>query len=287
MVTSSDNPNIDPAAVIEFLKKTAPFMELDSDKLLELAPCFVTTFFPKETVVFRQDVDEVGSFYLIYTGGVKAYLTGPDDTATLLDFRGEGGYFGALAIIRNSKANFNVETLEDTVCLGLDKEVFLGLIRDNPRFSQYYLKRFSEDLASTAYAELRLGKMRESTPETLYLFSAAVGEVIKRPPEIIHASQSIQQAARRMSDLEIGSLLVEGQSGEIAGIVTDKDLRKKVIAEGLDYHSPVATIMSFPLRRIPYHVLWFDALLEMMKGRVYHLAVERGSQIVGVVSVRD
>ncbi len=287
MISASDRQRIDSVMVTEFLMKTVPFNELDNDKLDELAQKFSTTFFSKETVVFCQDVDKVDHFYLIYSGGVKAYLTGADESVTLLDFRGEGGYFGALAIIRGSKANFNVETLEDTICLGLDKEDFLELIRNNPRFSEYYLKKFSEDLVSTAYAELRFSKARARARETLPLFSSEVGEVIKRPPEVIHASQSIQQAARRMSDLEIGSLLVEDQSGKIAGIVTDKDLRKKVIAEGLDYHAPVATVMSAPLKKIPYHLLWFDALLHMMKERVYHLAVERGNHIVGVVSVRD
>jgi len=286
MVTPSDRENIAPIVVTEFLKKTVPFNELGDDKLYELSQRFSTIFFPKETVVFRQDVDPVDHFYLIYDGGVKAYLTGPDDSVTLLDFRGEGGYFGALGIIRGSKANFNVETLEDTICLGLGKEDFLVLLRNNPRFSEYYLKSLSEDLVSTAYAELRFSKARARARETLPLFSSEVGEVVKRPPEMIHASKSVQEAAQRMSDLEIGSLLIEDQSGQIAGIVTDKDLRK-VIAEGLDYHTPVATIMSSPLKKIPYHLLWFDALLHMMKERAYHLAVERGNQIVGVVSIRD
>jgi CBS domain-containing protein len=119
------------------------------------------------------------------------------------------------------------------------------------------------------------------------LFNLQVGDVIRRPPEIIHASQTIQQVAAHMSDLEIGSLLIEDQSGSIVGIVTDNDLRKKVIAQGRDYHEPVAEIMSSPVHTIPSHMLCFDALLRMMNDRVRHLAVERGDQVVGVVSVRD
>ena len=101
------------------------------------------------------------------------------------------------------------------------------------------------------------------------------------------ASKTIQQAAQRMSEMEIGSLLVQDGSGEIVGIVTDKDLRKRVVAKGHDYNAPVATIMSSPVQTIPYHALSFDALLRMMNKHVQHLAVERGKRIVGVVSVRD
>ena len=284
---TSDTPNTDPGIVVEFLKKTVPFNELDDEKLHELSRRFIMKFFPKETVVFSQDVDDVDHFYLIVKGGVKAYLTGPDDSVTLLDFRGEGGYFGALGIIRGSKANFNVETLEDTSCLVLDKEAFLDLIHSYPQFSKHFLKGFSEDLVGTAYAELRGRKMRARPQESLYLFNLKVSDVIRRPPEIMHASQTIQQAAERMSELEIGSLLIQDGTGEIVGIVTDKDLRKRVVAKGRDYNAAVATVMSSPVRTISSHSLCFDALLSMMSAQVQHLVVERGKQIAGVVSVRD
>lgn len=287
MGTLSEVALSDPILISDFLRKTVPFDQLGDEKIEELSQRFTVESFPRGTLVYRQDVDEVNNFFLIHRGGVKAYLTGPGDTATLLDFRGEGGYFGALGIIRASKANFNVETVEDTVCLKLDKEAFQDLLHNYPRFSRYYLESLSEDLVGTAYSELRGRKSRARTQEGLYLFNLQVGDVIRRPPEIIHASRTIQQVAAHMSELEIGSLLIEDQSGSIVGIVTDNDLRKRVIAKGRDYNDPVATIMSSPVQTIPSHALCFDALLRMMNDRVRHLAVERGDQIVGVVSVRD
>ncbi len=287
MGITADFPFTDPLMLMEFLTHIVPFNELDSDKLRELSERFTMKFFPKQTLVFRQDVDDVDDFYLICKGGAKTYLTGPDDAVTLLDFRGEGDYFGALGIIRRSKANFNVETLEDTYCLALDKAAFLDLVHNYPGFSRHYLERFSEDLVGTAYAELRLRKTQARPDEALYLFNLQVGDVVRRPPEIVHASQTIQQAAQRMSDMEIGSLLVQDGSGEIVGIVTDKDLRKRVVAKGHDYNAAVATVMSSPVLTIQSHALSFDALLRMMNQHVQHLAVERGKRIVGVVSVRD
>jgi CBS domain-containing protein len=287
MPTAFDAPGHDPAAVTEFLKNTVPFTALEGETLKDLVQRFSRVSFPGGTVVFRQDVDDVDHFYLIFSGRLKTYLTGLDGAVTLLDFRDKGGYFGALAIIRGSKANFSVETLEPTVCLALEKEIFLDLLQNHPRFAQHYLKTFSEDLATTAFAQIRSIKSGDRTPDGFHLHSKNVGEVIGRPAEFLHASQTIQQAAQRMSELEIGSVLIHDQSGELVGIVTDKDLRKKVVATGLDCNVPVATVMSSPVRRIPYHTLWFDALLHMMKERVYHLAVERDDEIVGVVSVRD
>jgi len=287
MGTAADIPLIDPTLISEFLKKTVPFDQLDDDKIEELSRRFAVECFPVGTLVYRQDVDDVNNFFLIYKGGAKTYLTGPDDSVTLLDFRGEGGYFGALGIIRGSKANFNVETLEESVCLKLEKEAFLDLLNKYPRFSQHYLEKFSEDLVNTAYAELRGRKIKARPQESLHLFNVRVGDVVSRPAEIIHASRTIQQAAERMSDLEIGSVLIEDRTGEIVGIVTDNDLRKRVVAKGHDYQAPVATIMSSPVRTVSSQALCFDAILRMMNEGVQHLAVERGKQIVGMVSVRD
>lgn len=287
MPTASDAFSTDPAAVIEFLRNTVPFNTLEEETLRELAQRFAAVSFPMGTVVFRQDVDEVNHFFLILSGRMKTYLTGLDGTVTLLDFRDRGGYFGALAIIRGSKANFSVETLEPCVCLALEKETFLDLIENYPHFSQHYLKTFSEDLVGTAYAQLRSINVGERSPDGFHLHSTKVGEVIGRPAEFLHASQTIQQAAQRMSELEIGSVLIHDPDGDLVGIVTDKDLRKKVVATGLDCNAPVAAVMSSPVKIIPSHTLWFDALLHMMKERVYHLAVERDDRIVGVVSVRD
>ena len=287
MPMPSDPSSVDPAAVVEFLRNTVPFTTLESETLVDLSKRFSTVSFPGGTVVFRQDIDEVDHFYLIFSGRLKTYLTGLDGAVTILDFRDRGGYFGALAIIRESTANFSVETLEPSVCLAIEKEVFLDLLQNYPRFAQHYLKTFSEDLATTAFAQLRSIKIGDRGPDGFHLHSKNVGEVIGRPAEFLHASQTIQQAAQRMSELEIGSVLIHDPSGELVGIVTDKDLRKKVVATGLDCSVPVATVMSAPVKKIPYHTLWFDALLHMMKERVYHLAVERDDEIVGVVSVRD
>ena len=287
MVLASDVHAPDPGAVLEFLRKTLPFNELDEATLEEVAQRCRIDFFPKDTLIFEQDVTEVKNLYLISRGGVKVYLTDSDNMITLKDFRGEAGYFGALGIIRGYKANMNVETVEDTFCYLLEKETFLELIRDHPRIAQYYLKRFSEEVVTTAYAELRSQKVRARHQDAFYLFSVEVEEVIRRPMETVPGDTTIQQAARRMDELNVGSLLIRDPADKIVGIITDKDLRSKVVAQGLDYWSPVEIIMASPVRTIPARAICFDALLQMMNEQVHHLAIERNSEIVGVVTAHD
>ncbi|MBI4963498.1 MAG: cyclic nucleotide-binding/CBS domain-containing protein [Desulfomonile tiedjei] len=287
MAQSTDLHAVDRDAVIEFLRKTLPFNELDLTTLQHLAEKCTVDFYPKGTLVLQQDMSDVTHLHLISRGAVRVYLTDMDNAVTLKDFRGEGGYFGALGIIRGSKSNLNVETVEDTFCYLLEKAAFLALVQDYPRIAQYYLKRFSEDVVGTAYAELRSQKVGPRAQDAFYLFSQEVKEVIKRKLEMISGDETVQGAATLMSELQIGSLLVRNQSEEVVGIVTDKDLRAKVVAEGLDYQTPVSKVMSSPVMKIPAHAVCFDALLQMMNQSVHHLAVEQQNRIIGVITAHD
>jgi CBS domain-containing protein len=287
MAQGNDVHAVDANAVVEFLRITLPFNELDNATLQMVAESCTIDFFPRGTLVFQQDVTEVTSLYLIHRGGVKVYLTDADGNVSIKDFRGEGGYFGAIGLIRGSKASLNVETVEDTFCYLMEKDTFLNLVRDHPRISQYYLKRFSEEVVGTAYSELRGHKPRARQEEAFYLFSVEVQDVIKRTLSVISGDTTVQEAANRMAELKIGSLLVRDQSEQIIGIVTDKDLRSKVVATGLDYRAPVSRIMSSPVHRISAHAVCFDALLLMMNKQVHHLGVERQNEIVGVVTAHD
>ncbi len=282
-----DVHSVTPEVVIEFLKKTLPFNELDDETLNKIAAECTVDFFPKGTTIFRQDETEVEYLYIIQKGGVKIYLKDEEGMVTLKDFRGEGSYIGALPIIQGTKANLNVETVEDTFCFLLKKETFLDLIQSNPRFAQYYLKSFSEKFLRTAYAELRQHRVAPRTEGTLYLFSVQVGDLIKRKPQTVPASATLQSAAAKMAEYHIGSLLVTDEKGEIVGIVTDKDLRTKVVAQGRSINEPVGNIMVSPVETVGSHKVCFDALLLMMSKKIHHLAVERQGKIIGVITSHD
>jgi CBS domain-containing protein len=282
-----DVHSVTPEIVVEFFKKTLPFNLLDDETLNQIAKEVTIDFFPKGTMIFKQDETVVEHVYLIQKGGVKIYLKDEEGMVTLKDFRGEGSYIGALPIIQGTKANLNVETVEDTFCFLLPKETFLKLIQENPKFAQFYLKSFSEKFIRTAYAELRQHRVAPRTEGALYLFSVTVEDIVKGKPHTIKASQSVQEAAIRMARHHIGSLLVTDEKGEVIGIVTDKDLRTKVVAEARPYSEPVSNIMASPVEKINARMVCFDALLHMMRRQIHHLAVEKKGKVIGVITAHD
>ena len=95
----------------------------------------------------------------------------------------------------------------------------------------------------------------------------------------------IHKAAAAMARAKASAILVKTPSGEPVGIVTDRDLRDRVLAVGRDAAQPVALIMSAPLVRIPDRALLFEAARVMQERGLQHLVVTdaRGGTL-GVLS---
>lgn len=118
----------------------------------------------------------------------------------------------------------------------------------------------------------------------------AVQDFMHRYLEVVPRNSTIAAAAERMSVRRIGCLLVESDDptrGPI-GIVTEADLVRKVLAEGLD---PMATkvdhVMVSPILTIAGDRAMLDASQLMETHHVRHLCVEEAGEIVGIISVRD
>jgi len=277
-----------PEVAISFFKGIMPFNILDEKTLTNLARHCRIDFFPKGTMILKAGTTELTHLYLIQRGGVKAFIENDNGEITLKDFRGEGAYIGALAIIRGTPANLNIETVEDTFCFLLPREIFLDLIEKQAAFAHFYLKSFSEKIVTTAYNELRHHKVSRRSNDDLYLFSIRAGDLVKTLRKV-GASATIQEAAAMMSEHRVGCLLIHDVSDaeKIVGIITDRDLRSKVVAAGLEYNQPVSIIMSGPVQTVLSQSLCFDVLLKMMSTGIHHLAVERSGRIVGVITSHD
>lgn len=289
MVVAGDVHSEAPEVVVEFLANIMPFNELDGKILHDVAKHVKVDFFPKGTKILTAGETELSHLFLIQQGGVKSSIVDDEGEVTLKDYRGEGSYIGALPIIRGTAANLDIETVEDTFCFLLPRDIFLDLINTQSGFPQYYLKSFSEKIVNTAYTELRSHKMTRRGEEDLYLFSMQVGDIVKQDPQTVSTKTTIQQAAKIMAECRIGSLLVHSPDNpeDVIGIVTDRDLRNKVLAKGRDYNDPVSEIMSSPVGTVLSQSVCFDALLKMMSTGIHHLGVERRGKIIGVVTSHD
>ena len=132
---------------------------------------------------------------------------------------------------------------------------------------------------------------RKKTEETLARLVADLHSMlplatrsIKATPLTLAACEldtPIHKAAAVMARAKSSAILVKSPTGEPIGIVTDQDLRNRVLAVAQDPSQPVSTIMSAPLVRIVDRALLFEAARVMQEREVRHLVVadERGATL--------
>lgn len=105
--------------------------------------------------------------------------------------------------------------------------------------------------------------------------------------KMIDRDGTVRQSAELMQTHSIGSLLVV-KGEDVVGIVTDRDLARRVMARGLDpERTSVEKIMSAPVLQIDADASLLDANDLMAEKKVRHLGVQRDGKLIGLVSVSD
>lgn len=104
------------------------------------------------------------------------------------------------------------------------------------------------------------------------------------PPVSCTLDTPISQVVRLMSRNDSDVVTVLGPGENLVGIVTDHDIRERVVAAGLDPRQPVSRIMSAPVVSIHENAPIFEASLMERERNIDHLAVVDGSDtLVGVI----
>lgn len=115
-----------------------------------------------------------------------------------------------------------------------------------------------------------------------------VKDVMTRPAETVGADETLVAAARRMKELGVGTLVVrEGE--QIVGIVTDRDVVVRAVAEGADPgHAPVRSAMTPQVLECLDADELEDAVTRMGSGAVRRLVVlDSAGRLAGVLSIDD
>jgi CBS domain-containing protein len=141
-------------------------------------------------------------------------------------------------------------------------------------------------LPGAASAPVRGPATDNTTDPAINLMTTPVRALIKRAPITIPPQTSIRDAARIMSEQRVSSVLIVEQD-LLFGLVTDRDLRNRVIASGLDTARPVADIATLAPLSIDVQNPAFEALLLMARHNIHHVPVLEGQRIVGMITATD
>ena len=115
-----------------------------------------------------------------------------------------------------------------------------------------------------------------------------VKEVMSNGVRTASPEDSVKQAACLMNESMIGCLIVISGTGNIEGIVTERDILRNVVAEGRDSNSVnVGEIMTRNLVVITPDVSLEDAADVMTKNKIKKLPVVEDGRLVGIVTATD
>jgi CBS domain-containing protein len=257
---------IEPVA---YLRALPPFDGVPAPAFEAAAAALEVAFLPAGTRLATAGGAPLAHLYVIRRGTVRLERDG--QTVQVLE---EGEAFGYTSLLTR-EASFDVLVEDDVLAYRLPAERFRALLAD-ARFAAHFAAGLGERLR----ASLDHGRVATFRRD----LSSPVSGLVRRPPVWIDLARTVGDAAEVMRDEGISSLLVRA---EPPGIVTDRDLRNRVLAADLGPGTPLAEVLSRPLRTVAADTPIHDAWTALLDAGVHHLPVERDGRIVGVVTSTD
>lgn len=126
----------------------------------------------------------------------------------------------------------------------------------------------------------------EAPDPHLNLMSTPVRQLLVHAPVTASPQKSIRAVAELMREQQVSSVMLV-ERGHLFGLVTDRDLRNRVLAEGLDPRLPVLEIATLAPLSIQATAPGFDALLLMARHNIRHVPVMDGATLVGMITATD
>jgi CBS domain-containing protein len=255
--------DVDLAA--EFLHSVLPFSQLDTEALERLASKLEAAYYPQGQVIFKSSPPP--GLALIRKGAVRLV----DEDHHFLDKRSEGELFGHRIYFHGERKDYVAEAEEDCLVWHLDQDVFEQACDQHPVLAEHFRSHVKKRVSVAA-----------EVPQP----ATRLGDLVKRPAVRVDSGTLIRDAARVMSRENVSSVLVL-RDGRLAGIVTDRDMTKRVLAEGLDPTEAIDRVMTADPESLPVDAEVDSALLMMMRRNCRHLPVTEGDEPVGLLTAGD
>ena len=255
--------------IAEVLKAHDPFSEVGEEVLERLAENTEVEFFAAGTVILKQGERPQTRVRVVRRGAVELV-----DRGRVLDLLGEGELFGHPSMLSGLPTGFEARAHEDSLTYSLAAPDVLPLLARRSSLSY---------LARSLLRRRKPGAADEANVAGPEMAQQPARELIRRQPLIVGPSVSLREAARRMVEEGVSSVLVRSDGGEL-GIVTDSDLRTRVVAGGVPADAPVSEVMTAPIATVGADQTGADVMLMMLDNDVHHVPVlSPRSEVLGVV----
>ncbi|CAH0525614.1 putative nucleotidyltransferase substrate binding domain-containing protein [Vibrio hippocampi] len=264
-----------------FLASYTPFDELPEEKLASVAGQIEIAYYRQDTPIIHFG-DDISDLYMVRSGVVEIYRR----KGELYNRIDTGGLFGQMGLLTNNKVRFPAKAVEDTLVYCIPAEVFQDLYDNFDSFADFVEV---ED-------NVRLRQAVSSNSNTNDLTTSKVRTLLTRDAPAIDKGSTIQNAAKLMADEQVSALLIidpevveddEDDSSPVSGIITDRDLCTRVLAQNLDPQDDVASVMSTDVISLDHNAYVYEAMLVMLRYNVHHLPVLKNKKPIGIIETTD
>ncbi|MBA2365544.1 MAG: CBS domain-containing protein [Actinobacteria bacterium] len=260
--------NVDEIA--RFLARYPPFTSLSRDELEDVASVAAIRPYEDGQDALVEDGRLATHFFVVRSGAME--LVHVDEVIDILE---PGEAFGHPSLLTGMAPAFTVRAHGDAVCYAIPKERALRLL-GNPAGTTFVARTLRDRLVRTGHTVHALPEVR----------TLRVASLLNRPPVFLDAEATIREAVQAMRARASPAVLIRTRAG--LGIVTDADLRDKVLGEEVSLDRPVDSVMTTPVVTIDSDRLAVESAIEMLQAGIQHLPVlALSGEILGVLSAAD
>ncbi|WP_282149461.1 DUF294 nucleotidyltransferase-like domain-containing protein [Vibrio diabolicus] len=266
--------------VLNFISQYPPFDDLPEEQLKKIALNAEVAYFRQGTEILNFG-DTIRDLYMVRSGAVEIYRR----KGELYNRIDAGGLFGQMGLLMNNRVRMPAKAIEDTLVYCIPEDIFNELCDEFENFADYM------ELEDSARLRSAISSRSESNDFT----TAKARKILARDPVTLEATASIQEAAILMAEENVTSLLIvrpaeeltEEDDEQLLGILTDRDLCIRVLAQGIDTNIPVSEVMSYDVVSLDYNAYVFEAMLTMLRYNVHHLPILKDKKPIGIIGMTD
>lgn len=282
--------NVIPDRVYRFLSGYLPFSLLDGDTLRRIAEHVVIQHLNPGDYVFQAGEAPKQYLYVVRDGAVEILQA---EGNVLVEYCDEGDLFGLRPLIANEPYLLSARAAEESLMYAIPALNIQEVIEANPKVGYYLAQHFAAGI-SNKYTKMYKGRLfLEKDLPVLYQNSLFEIQSVQQSKKPVCCTEdfTIQEAAKRMQAKRVGSIIVVNQANHPVGIVTDRDLRNRVVTGELSRKEPIGKIMSSPVVTVETNSSVASVQIMMMKHRIHHLCITEdgtpNSPVLGILSEHD
>ncbi|MGF1681426.1 putative nucleotidyltransferase substrate binding domain-containing protein [Photobacterium minamisatsumaniensis] len=264
--------------IVDFIAHVDPFDKLPSDCQRQIAASIKITYMAQGERIHFSTEQEESYLYLIRTGSMEQRKTNGVLRAKL----GEEDIFGFSFLKTEEGTNSQDEmayvatAMENTLLYLVPHHKLKIILESYPEYAQHF--------AAQAQVRIQSALSVVWSDDEKGLFFKKVSEVASGKVAVVSADMTIQKVAYAMTVEERSSMAVVTEQGKITGVITDRDLAKRVLALGMNTDKPIRDVMTLNPMLIAPDDLVMKAASKMMRHNVRSLPVVKDDQVVGLLT---